>query len=247
MPSNIDILKLKELYESLDRLKESGEDVVAEIRKEINNIELQYLKEDVFPEMMKTLNRKISWLRCSIDMSLQFDGEKQLDYSFCKSGSTVFVRDKYECDCHKVIFDIEERKDNESQSDQVDKSRINNVAIIGRTKYSLNGGKPQNKRRTVFSVVSLYMKLHPKSTWNDVLEVFPKELQGSYGVVASVESIQYRIKKGFSDGKRYFLAPSSLLTTTDGVVFAVCHQWGNQFDKFREYIEDKLRWTIEEV
>lgn len=97
MPSNTDILKLKELYESLDRLQESGEDVVAEIRKEINNIELQYLKEDVFPEMMKTLSRKISWLRCSVDMSLQFDGEKQLDYSFCKSGSTVFVRDKYEC------------------------------------------------------------------------------------------------------------------------------------------------------
>lgn len=97
MLSNTDISKLKELYESLDRLKEAGEDVVAEIRKEINNIELQYLKENVFPEMMKTLSRKISWLRCSVDMSLQFDGEKQLDYSFCKSGSTVFVRDKYEC------------------------------------------------------------------------------------------------------------------------------------------------------
>lgn len=50
MPSNTDISKLKELYESLDRLKEGGEDVVAEIRKEINNIELQYLKEDVLPE-----------------------------------------------------------------------------------------------------------------------------------------------------------------------------------------------------
>ena len=80
MPSNTDISKLKELYESLDRLKEGGEDVVAEIRKEINNIELQYLKEDVLPEMMKTLSRKISWLRCSVDMSLQFDGGKQLDY-----------------------------------------------------------------------------------------------------------------------------------------------------------------------
>ena len=62
MPSNTDISKLKELYESLDRLKEGGEDVVAEIRKEINNIELQYLKEDVLPEMMKTLSRKISRL-----------------------------------------------------------------------------------------------------------------------------------------------------------------------------------------
>ena len=98
MQSNVDTSKLKDLYESLDQLKESGEDVVAEIRKESNNIELQYLKEEVFPELIKILSRKISWLRCSVDMSLQFDGEKLLDYSFCKSGSTVFVRDKYECD-----------------------------------------------------------------------------------------------------------------------------------------------------
>lgn len=97
MQSNADTSKLKNLYEFLDQLKESGEDVVAEISKEINNIELQYLKEDVFPELMKFLSLKISWLRCSVDMNLQFDGEKQLDYSFCKSGSTVFIRDKYEC------------------------------------------------------------------------------------------------------------------------------------------------------
>ena len=147
----------------------------------------------------------------------------------------------------EVILDIEERDDNESQTDQVGKSSVNNVTVTGRAKYSLNGGEPQNKRRTVHSVVSLYMKLHPRSTWSEVLEVFLKELQGSYGVVASVENIQYRIKKGFNDDKRYFLDPLSQFTTIDGVVSAVCHQWGNQFDKFREYVEDKLGWAIEEV
>lgn len=592
MPSNTDILKLKELYESLDRLQESGEDVVAEIRKEINNIELQYLKEDVFPEMMKTLSRKISWLRCSVDMSLQFDGEKQLDYSFCKSGSTVFVRDKYECSskdndiietretqetdatysaiitqepvstsatnaivciveysdkdiavygdtmCYsekfkemggyfnprlrnwifskkhesevrnllkdektdeytenpsptrvgiapveyeteqritvpfknvkctlegfrtflsmiknnhgrsyspstvnvyctctrsnymrskvlkyhhsgylynltdlrilsqlyddvqadfeakrtnsgspqtirlyiqfietyfldkketdvetthetkivspiesikevekqtrapwivinsisfdnyiissgnstekfieyinlvgpelvyqmkipfrggylvdktknlkyiafckplnggywlnthsstinkielmkqigeyfgiEVAFDIEEKDDNESTvtSSATEIKYSTNVEPIGRAKYSLNGGEPQNKRRTVHSVVSLYMKLHPRVTWREVLDIFPKELQGSYGVVNAVENIQYRIKKGFDDENRYFLGSSDQFTTIDGVEFAVCHQWGGQFDKFCEYVEDKFGWIIEKV
>lgn len=592
MPSNTDISKLKELYESLDRLKEGGEDVVAEIRKEINNIELQYLKEDVLPEMMKTLSRKISWLRCSVDMSLQFDGGKQLDYSFCKSGSTVFVRDKYECSSQddgiiemqktdatysgiitpepastsatdaivriveysdkaiavygdtmhysekfkeiggyfndklhegagwifskkhemevrhfikdkmtdvytenlspsnivvvpvkheleqsidaslknikctlggfraflsmiknnhgrsyspstvnvyctatrsnymrnkvlkyhhsgylynltdlrilsqlyddvqadfeakrtnsgspqtirlyiqfietyfsdkketdvepilkaeivsptesikeidkqtrapwivinsisfndyiisngnstekfiefinlvgpelvyqmkipfrggylvdktrnlkyiafckplnggywlnthssttnkielmkqigeyfgiEVTFDIEEKDDNEptttSSAQKIKHS--NNVAVIGRAKYSLNGGEPQNKRRIVHSVVSLYMKLHPRVTWREMLDVFPKELQGSYGVINTVESIQYRIKKGFDDENRYFLGSSNQFTTIDGVEFAVCHQWGGQFDKFCEYVEDKFGWIIEKV
>ena len=592
MPSNTDILKLKELYESLDRLKESGEDVVAEIRKEINNIELQYLKEDVFPEIMKTLSHKISWLRCSVDMSLQFNGEKQLDYSFCKSGSTVFVRDKYECSpkdngiietqetdtiCSAIItqksisssvtdaiariveysdkaiavygdtmrysekfkeiggyfnprlregagwifskkhesevrnllkdektgeytenpsparvvvapveyeteqsiavpfknikctlegfrtflsmiknnhgrsyspstvnvyctgtrsdymrskvlkyhhsgylynltdlrilsqlyddvqadfeakrtnsgspqtirlyiqfietyfsdkketdvetihetaivspiestkeaekqtrapwivinsisfddyiissgnstekfikyinlvgpelvyqmkipfrggylvdktrnlkyiafckplnggywlnthssttnkielmkqtgkyfdievaFDMEEKDDNEptATSSATEIKYSPNVEAIGRAKYSLNGGEPQNKRRTVHSVVSLYMKLHPRATWREVLDIFPKELQGSYGVVNAVENIQYRIKKGFDDENRYFLGSSDQFTTIDGVEFAVCHQWGGQFDKFCEYVEDKFGWIIEKV
>lgn len=123
MPSNTDISKLKELYESLDRLKESGEDVVAEIRKEINNIELQYLKENLFPEMMKTLSRKISWLRCSVDMNLQFNGEKQLDYSFCKSGSTVFIRDKYECNCPNE--DILEESEMDSNNLEITTSTSN--------------------------------------------------------------------------------------------------------------------------
>lgn len=95
-PSN-KLLKLKGLYSSLDRLKDSGEDVVADIRKEINNLELQYLKEDVFPELLNLLASRVSALRCSVDMSLQFDGESTLDYSFCKSGSSLFVRDKYDC------------------------------------------------------------------------------------------------------------------------------------------------------
>ena len=149
----------------------------------------------------------------------------------------------------EVTFDIEEKDDNEptttSSAQKIKHS--NNVAVIGRAKYSLNGGEPQNKRRIVHSVVSLYMKLHPRVTWREMLDVFPKELQGSYGVINTVESIQYRIKKGFDDENRYFLGSSNQFTTIDGVEFAVCHQWGGQFDKFCEYVEDKLGWIIEKV
>ena len=59
--------------------------------------------------------------------------------------------------------------------------------------------------------------------------------------------IQYRIRKGFDDDKRYFIDPSRRFRTIDGVEFAVCHQWGTQFDRFREYVGDKLGWTIDEV
>lgn len=41
MADQTDISKLKELYASLDRHTGAGEDVVADIRQEINNLELQ--------------------------------------------------------------------------------------------------------------------------------------------------------------------------------------------------------------
>ena len=148
-----------------------------------------------------------------------------------------------------VVFDIEEKDNNElsETASASETNRSSNVVATGRAKYSLNGQEPQNKRRTVRAVVGLYMKLHSRATWSEVLEAFPKELQGNYGVVATVESIQYRIRKGFDDDKRYFLDPSRRFRTIDGVEFAVCHQWGNQFDRFCEYVEDKFGWTIEEV
>ena len=49
------IIRLQELYSELDKLKLSGEDVVAEIRAEINDIELQILKEEIFPKAMGEL------------------------------------------------------------------------------------------------------------------------------------------------------------------------------------------------
>lgn len=51
MFSEID--KLRSLYAQYDTLSASGEDVVADLRKEINNLELAYLKNMCF---LKSLN-----------------------------------------------------------------------------------------------------------------------------------------------------------------------------------------------
>jgi hypothetical protein len=610
MVTNTDILKLKELYASLDRHKDAGEDVVADIRQEINSLELQYIKENVFPELLQFLSSRISWLRCSIDASIQFDGDKMLDYSFCKSGSSLFVREKFDCevadgnfninpfladtitirenvahapvvrpsdlgtlidpaftnsatvriesysekafavygntkpfsevfkdkggyfnprlrggmgwifskkrekeirellkselreeplqlpseiqpqclvktesphatditttqkglkctpegfrtylsskknnngrnfspssigayctatrsnyvrskvlnyhhsgyiydltdpsvishlyddiqndfvnketssvypqavrqymefvvDCinprpdtkceeHNVVADTEtlelikdraiKGKPSETawiviNSIEFDTYKITEgnstqkfiefIRLIGpelvyemkipykggylvdtirnlkyisackkitddigsiywlntnsntaekirlmkqigislgievkietidgkdqlpngstnhsvsltnesssRTLYSLNGSTPRNKRKTVLAAVKLYLEENPRTTWLDIITDFPKEIQGSYGVVATLESVKYRIKKGFDDDKRYFISPDRVMKTIDGVEFVVCHQWGNQFYRFQEYVKDKFGWIIKEI
>lgn len=90
------IKQLQELYFELDKLKLSGEDVVAEIRAEINDIELQILKEEIFPKAMRELANILSAMRCSVDFSFQYDGKGIIDYSFCKSDSMSLIRDKVE-------------------------------------------------------------------------------------------------------------------------------------------------------
>lgn len=87
-------IRLKKLYAELDKLSSSGEDVVADLRKEINNLELAYLKETVFPEVYDLFAARIKDLRCDIDCSVQFSGEEgRVNYCFCTSGTMVMVQD----------------------------------------------------------------------------------------------------------------------------------------------------------
>lgn len=84
---------MKRLYASLDELQSSGEDVVRDLRKEINNAELEYIKEDVYPEIIKLLGQRLKNIRCQIDMSLQYNGKDNIDYSYCTSNSGLLFRD----------------------------------------------------------------------------------------------------------------------------------------------------------
>lgn len=86
------IEKLQSLYQQLDQHVSAGEDVVADLRKEINNLELSYLKDEVLPSIARILGSMIMSLRCELDCSIQFNKEKQLKYTFCTSGSTLMIK-----------------------------------------------------------------------------------------------------------------------------------------------------------
>lgn len=83
-----DIDKLRSLYIKFDTLAASGDDVVADLRKEINNLELSVLRDSIFPKVAKLLCKETSELRCNIDCSLQsIDGK--IEYSFCTDNSPL--------------------------------------------------------------------------------------------------------------------------------------------------------------
>ena len=101
-----EIIKLKTLYQQLERQQAAGEDVVADLKKEINNLELAYLKEQVLPQVAQFMASKVRGLRCGIDSSFQFDGEKIINYSFCTSGTMLFVKDSLDVNSISGISDI---------------------------------------------------------------------------------------------------------------------------------------------
>lgn len=86
MASEID--KLCSLYIKYDTLVAAGDDVVADLRKEINNLELSVLRDSVLPKVAKLLCKETSKLRCNIDCSLQSINEK-IEYSFCTDNSPL--------------------------------------------------------------------------------------------------------------------------------------------------------------
>ena len=90
------------------------------------------------------------------------------------------------------------------------------------TQYSINGGSFEGKRRFVHQLVRLYVEQHPSATFAELENVFPPALQGSRGVIRSVDYIR---QKGVEE-TRFFMKTDELLRSSDGVVFADCSQWG---------------------
>ena len=113
------------------------------------------------------------------------------------------------------------------------------------TKYSLNGGASYfGKGRFVREVVAAYLSAHPNITFSQLEQLFPDDLQGSYGVVRSLDDI-YKSAHDPKDLKtRYVMDEDKILCTKDGVKFVVSNQWGSyNFPHILELL-DKWGWYV---
>lgn len=97
------------------------------------------------------------------------------------------------------------------------------------TKYSVDGGKTYfGKGRFVREFIANFVKLNPNLTFGQLSELFPDNLQGSYGVIRSCSDIASSSQNKNDLKTRYVMSSKELLlTSSDGVNFAVCNQWGS--------------------
>ena len=113
------------------------------------------------------------------------------------------------------------------------------------TKYSIDGGMNYfGKGKFVREIVAAYLSAHPSITFVQLEQIFPDELQGSYGVVRRLDDI-YNSDHNLKDLlTRYVMDEDKLLRTKDGVRFAVCNQWGSfNFPHILDLL-DKWGWNV---
>lgn len=109
------------------------------------------------------------------------------------------------------------------------------------TEYSIEGGQFLGKNKFVYAAVSLYVKQHPNATFADLEKAFPPELQGSFGVIRTMEYIK---EKNYN-GRRYFKEPEYVLHSGDNIPFAVSTEWGKgNIEKFLKAVK-QLGYHVE--
>ena len=117
------------------------------------------------------------------------------------------------------------------------------------SKYSIDGGHVFfGKGRIVREIVACFIKQHPKLTFEQLSQVFPDNLQGSYGVLRTISDIASSSRDKKDLMSRYAMSSEEcILTSSDGVKFVVSNQWGAyNITNFLEHIK-KMGWVITNV
>lgn len=129
---------------------------------------------------------------------------------------------------------IKEKKN----SDQEIKREINSRDY---TKYRFNGKPDLTKGRLVLEVVRKYCEDNPETNFAQLSQIFPKELQGSMGVLNEFNNL----KESQKASRRFYIKSEEIIKLKNDEKITVCTQWGKgNLDNFIEHITQKLGYEI---
>jgi hypothetical protein len=108
---------------------------------------------------------------------------------------------------------------------------------MDKSTYIFNGNT-YGKGRLVLAVVEQYVSDNHGLAKKELEESFPSALQGSIGVISSIEEAE-----GKYEGKRHFVKNAIKLTNE---TVAVCNQWGSKnIDMFLQHAAGELGYNID--
>lgn len=197
--------QLKKAYEAVELLKSLDLPVSDEQLTALANLEKKYLRESVIPNIKHNLEPFFSSFINNIKMTIDFSPKMGINISINDGAKSTAIP-----------------------------SSDSPIECRNRTKYSIDGGKPLNKRRFVLEIVRKYVENHPGITFEELECQFPSYLSNSplNGVVRTYESVVNRIKTQPDLQKRFLLEPEELITLSDGTKVTIYNQWGRAFGQF---------------
>lgn len=92
-----------------------------------------------------------------------------------------------------------------------------------RTQYSFNNNK-YGKGRLVLAVIKKYIEDNPNITYSELEKTFPKNIQGSTGVISTFEEAEEIYNR--TKSKRHFIKSNELIRLNDNSTVAISSQWG---------------------
>lgn len=172
----------------------------------------------VAAEFSKELTTAVLWLN---DQNLDIRCVRMRP---CKSDGVLFL------DVQQVIPLPEAEEYQVRVREQSTERRIARSDTRDLTKYFFEGVR-LHKRRLVLAIVKAYVRDHPNTSMEQLETVFPRKLQGSYGVFATLEhgrEIQER-----TGNKRHLIEEGETVQLADGKNIAVSGMWGaNNLKRF---------------
>ena len=114
------------------------------------------------------------------------------------------------------------------------RSSDNNIFVVSDTYFSYKysekdyskfnyKNKAYNKARLVNEIVRDFVDLNPTTTFSELKEIFPKQIQGSFGVFDKLSRAEeIYINWGH---KRHYIKPTETINLGDGEIIATCNQW----------------------
>jgi len=134
------------------------------------------------------------------------------------------------------------------------RSSDNNIFVISDTYFSYKysekdyskfnyKSKAYNKARLVNEIVRDFVDLNPTTTFSKLKEIFPKQIQGSFGVFDKLSRAE-EIYNNWGH-KRHYIKPTETINLGDGEIIATCNQWNPH--NIADFIKNakKLGYEIE--
>ena len=87
------------------------------------------------------------------------------------------------------------------------------------TRYKIDG-RMLNKRQLVLECIQKYVREHPEITFHEMQEIFPDYIQGSLGVLRSVEEAER-----YKDATGHYFFEDANIVTLKGMQYVICKDW----------------------